>query len=299
MSLRKFNDYFIPVLKVLESGELLHRRKIMEIVGEMEKLSKEELELQTDRGTNIFRSRVNWAQQFLYQAKAIIRPKTAHYQISDRGRTLLEKHPYGFTEKDLLDLFPDYADAWNSRKSKAVVDSCVEDESPIERLEEAILETEESVITQILNILQEAPPLHLEKLSLLLLSKMGYGIGEHTGGPFDGGIDGVIHQDKLGLNKIFVQTKRYKKGSNVGSSEISEFFGAVSKNGAAGGVFITTSTFTQEARKFADNTSPRIVLIDGHEFCQQLVHFKLGVEIVKTYELVKVHEDFFDELFEA
>jgi restriction system protein len=146
-----------------------------------------------------------------------------------------------------------------------------------------------------------ATPKFLELITLVLLSKMGYGDGSdssfvHLGGPGDEGLDGVINQDSLGLQKIYLQAKRYQQGSNIGGPEIQAFMGALHGQGANGGVFITTSKFTKAAEDYvAKNMTTRIVLIDGFELGRLLVKYEVGVVALRSYKVLEIDENLFDE----
>ena len=136
---------------------------------------------------------------------------------------------------------------------------------------------------------------------MILLGKMGYGDGndslEHLGGSGDEGLDGVINQDRLGLQNIYVQAKRYKQGNNIGRPEVQKFMGALQGQGASGGVFITTSEFSRDAEEYvAKNMTPRIILIDGFELGRLLVKHEVGVVALRSYKVLEIDENLFDEI---
>ncbi len=299
-----FEYYFIPVLASLKKNGMMHRRANMEDVAKVENLTPEELEQKTAKGTNIFRSRVHWSQAFLAQAGAITRPQRGYLEITERGIKLLAENPQGFTAKK-FDEFPDYANAWSARSHAGAdsVQSVVSPESnvtPQERIELAVGELETALATDIVQRVRSLSPKFLELVILELLHAMGYGASEtdieHVGGPGDEGVDGVIHQDALGLQRIYVQAKRYKAENTIGRPDLQKFVGALSGLGANGGVFITTSSFTAEAREYANkNLSARIVLIDGNEFGQLMVRHGIGVQKRRTYSIVDIDEDYFED----
>jgi len=276
----------------------------MEYVAIAEKLTPEEIATVNARGTNIFRSRINWASTYLVQAKALARPERGYIEITDRGRQLLVDYPGGFDEKVLRD-FPEWKDAWSGKYSDEYVErhkeKTITDSSPTETIENTIDELEEIVANDLVQRVRGMSPKFLELVVLQLLQKMGYGDDstgiQHLGGPGDEGVDGVINQDSLGLQRIYVQAKRYKEGNTIGRPDIQKFVGALTGLGANGGVFITTSDFSADARDYADKTLPttRIVLIDGSTLGHLMVRHGIGVQVRRSYQLVDVDEDFFEE----
>lgn len=300
--IRKFFNYFVPVLNYLEENGPTHQRVLKESLAALEGLSPEERELTSERGTNIFSSRIHWALQYLYQSGALERPNKATYAINEFGLKLLKENPNGFEVSAL-----EQTDGWKQwevrtqarqgqKESNTVVSS---GETPNENIEVAIDQLETSLAHQLLSRLQEASPKFLEQTILTLLGKMGYGDGldslEHLGGPGDEGVDGVINQDKLGLQQIYIQAKRYMFGNNIGGGDLQSFMGALKGKGASAGVFITTSAFTAAAQEYASkNIEPRIVLIDGVELGRLLVKHEVGVIALRSYKVLVIDENFFD-----
>ena len=304
MTLGNFEYYFIPVLATLKQNGKTHRRENMEHVAKLEKLSPEELAQKTQNGTNIFRSRVHWAQTFLAQAGAVSRPQRGYLEITDRGLKLLAENPQGFKAKK-FDEFPDYANAWSGRYSadgqtNSVADTPDSEVTPQERIESAVSEIESALAADIVQRVRNLSPKFLEVVVLKLLHTMGYGASEslieHVGGPGDEGVDGVIHQDSLGLQRIYVQAKRYKAENTIGRPDIQKFVGALAGQGANGGVFITTSSFSADAKDYASkNLNSRVVLIDGAEFGLLMVRHGIGVQKRKTFSIVDIDEDYFED----
>jgi restriction system protein len=304
MTIGNFEYYFIPVLASLKQNGMMHRRENMEFVAKAEKLSPEDLALKTPRGTSIFRSRVHWAQAFLAQAGAVSRPQRGYLEITERGVKLLEENPQGFKAKKFRE-FPDYANAWGGRNNEDEqnneVGSPPESEiTPQERIESAVSEIELTLATDIVQRVRNLSPKFLEVVVLELLHAMGYGASEtsieHVGGPGDEGVDGIIHQDTLGLQRIYVQAKRYKAENSIGRPDIQKFVGALAGQGANGGVFITTSSFSADAKDYASkNLNARVVLIDGAEFGLLMVRHGIGVQKRKTFSIVDIDEDYFED----
>lgn len=275
----------------------------MDYVAKAEKLSTEDLALKTPRGTSIFRSRVHWAQAFLAQAGAVSRPQRGYLEITERGMKLLEENPQGFKAKKFRE-FPDYADAWGGRNTGDVQGNEIlipsdSEITPQERIESAVSEIESALAADIVQRVRSLSPKFLEVVVLELLHAMGYGALdtsiEHVGGPGDEGVDGVIHQDALGLQRIYVQAKRYKAENSIGRPDIQKFVGALAGQGANGGVFITTSSFSADAKDYASkNLNARVVLIDGAEFGLLMVRHGIGVQKRKTFSVVEIDEDYFE-----
>jgi restriction system protein len=304
MAIGNFEYYFIPVLASLKQNGMMHRRENMEFVAKAEKLSPEDLALKTPRGTGIFRSRVHWAQAFLAQAGAVSRPQRGYLEITERGVKLLEENPQGFKTKKFHE-FPDYANAWGGRnnddeQNNEVVSAPESEITPQERIESAFSEIERALAADIVQRVRNLSPKFLEVVVLELLHAMGYGASEssieHVGGPGDEGVDGIIHQDTLGLQRIYVQAKRYKAENSIGRPDIQKFVGALAGQGANGGVFITTSSFSADAKDYArKNLNARVVLIDGAEFGLLMVRHGIGVQKRKSFSIVDIDEDYFED----
>ena len=304
MTIGNFEYYFIPVLASLKQNGMMHRRENMDYVAKIEKLSSEDLALKTPRGTSIFRSRVHWAQTFLAQAGAVSRPQRGYLEITERGLKLLDENPLGFKAKKFRE-FPDYADAWgrgnaDDEENDEIVSPSDSEVTPQERIESAVSEIENALASEIVQRVRNLSPKFLEVVVLELLHAMGYGASEssieHVGGPGDEGVDGIIHQDSLGLQRIYVQAKRYKAENSIGRPDIQKFVGALAGQGANGGVFITTSSFSADAKDYASkNLNARVVLIDGAEFGLLMVRHGIGVQKRKTFSIVDIDEDYFED----
>jgi restriction system protein len=173
------------------------------------------------------------------------------------------------------------------------------DQTPLEQVSAAVEQLDADVAAELVHRLHAAPPEFLEKAVLRLLVAMGYGGNDgaavHLGGPGDGGFDGVINQDRLGIGRIYVQAKRYKADSTIGRPDVQGFLGALHHAGAVGGVFITTSRFSADAVEFARSITPRVILIDGNRLGQLMVTYGIGVQERQTFRVVEPDEDFFDE----
>lgn len=301
--IRKFHDYFVPVLKYLNENGPTYQKILKEELAKIENLTDQDLTQTSERGTNIFSSRIHWALQYLYQSGALQRPSKATYAINELGKKLLNDNPAGF-DVSVLEETKGWIQ-WGVRtrnRQEALNGAAVvpNEETPNESIEASIDQIESNLAHELVTRLQEASPQFLEETLLELLGQMGYGDGndslEHLGGPGDEGVDGVINQDKLGLQRIYIQAKRYKFGNNIGGPALQNFMGALKGKGASGGVFITTSAFTPAALEYVSkNMEPRIVLIDGVELGRLLIQHEVGVIALRTYKVLEIDENFFDE----
>ena len=311
MAIPKFSDIFTEVLQVLDTEVMLHRSDLMSKVVDLMILTDDEKVATFGGGTNIARNRVHWALEFLCQAGAANRPKRGFAEITDLGRKLLREEKPTLTLETLRKT--EGLKAWKQRsREKAArrrsergeegdsVDFDLSDEgrTPEESIQDSILEIEESVGVQILQRIKDEEPVFLERVVLKLLHQMGYGSSEddleHIGGSGDGGVDGVINQDALGLDQIYIQAKRYAEGV-IGRPQIQAFVGALAGKHAVRGIFITTSTFSRDAREYVENLrETRVILIDGDELARLMIRHKVGVTVIKTIEVPEVDENFFE-----
>ena len=299
----KYFEYYVPVLKYLETNGPTHTRKIREQVATATGITADERYLKTEKGTLIWDSRIYWAIAFLYQSGALDRPERAIYAINDLGRKLLSENPITLDEAILRET--DGYKQWLARmESKPSSSSHVSQkgngEAPQESLEASLAEIENQLAGELVSQIQSMPPEFLEKCVLRLLAAMGYGIDDssmhHTGGSGDEGIDGIINQDRLGLQQIYIQAKRYKTGNDIGRETIQTFMGALAGQGASGGVFITTSAFKQTARDYVTKTmTSKIILIDGVELGHLLVKYEVGVIVKKIHKELELDDNFFDD----
>jgi restriction system protein len=310
MVMPKFNDMFSDVLLVLDEGDTLHRSDILSRVIDRLGLTETEKSETMSAGGNRARSRVSWSLEFLCQAGAAERPSRGYARITELGKQLLAEQPNGVTLKRLKQT--DGLKDWKRRSQAKAEDRQREaalevegendgdgDEStPLEKIENSINQIESAIATQLLERIRAEEPVFLERTVLELLHAMGYGNSKddltHTGGSGDGGVDGLIRQDRLGLEQIYIQAKRYGEGT-IGRPQIQNFVGALSGKGANRGVFITTSRFTAEAREYVKNLlDKRIVLIDGEEFARLMISNGVGVISTKSFKLVEIDENFFE-----
>lgn len=291
----------LPVLKASTAGEV----KISDVVtllGKQLALSEEELsDLLPSGKQTTFANRVNWAKSYLGKAGLITLTKRGHFEISTRGKTVLASPPPIINIK-FLESFPEFKEfrGANGQPSATPQPETVnlKDLTPDEVIRSAYGELHDSLSSELLSKILAAPPEFFERLVVQLLIAMGYGgsaieAGKALGKSGDGGVDGVIDQDALGLDRIYVQAKRYTD-SKVSSGEIRDFFGSLDRFKASKGLFVTTSSFSPAAKETADLLSKRIVLIDGHQLTRLMIRFGIGCRVEETIHIKKIDEEFFE-----
>lgn len=301
MAIPDFQSLMLPVLKEASNGEI-RISEVVAVLGSKLALTEDELtELLPSGKQSTFANRVNWAKSYLGKAGLINLTKRAYFEISDRGRSVLANSPESINTK-FLESFQEFK---NFRE--AVVNNTIEAESesinikelaPDELIRSANNELQQSLAAELLSKILASPPDFFERLVVQLLIAMGYGgsaieAGKALGKSGDGGVDGVIDQDALGLDRIYVQAKRYTD-NKVSSGEIRDFFGSLDRFKANKGLFVTTSSFSPAAKETAEMLSKRIVLVDGNLLCRLMIRFDIGCRVEEIIHIKKLDEDFFD-----
>ena len=292
-----------PVLEVLNDGGTWRKRDLHAAVEDHVGLSTEQRAEVLPSGQGRADNRIGWALSGLSRAKLVDKPARATFTITDSGRALLAAHPSGITDKTLktLPAYQDYVPSGKASSNTVPTPDPVgieDDADPLEQIEAGVTRLHEEVAADLLKRLREQHPDFLEQSVLDVLVAMGYGGTEgraaRIGGSGDGGVDGVIDQDPLGLDRIYVQAKRYASANTVGRPEVQAFVGALHGVGAARGVFITTSAFTSGAREYAQNIGTRIILIDGQRLAALMIRYGVAVQTRQTFTVVEVDEDYFE-----
>jgi restriction system protein len=300
-----YQTLMAPVLHALADGAEQPISQLRSIIAEQIGLTDEDLKATLPSGSRLFVNRLHWTITYLYQAGLVQRPRRAVVQITSRGQAVLDEHPDRVDNSILLQFkeFNDFQSRARGDASPTQADgqeSAVPAETtPIETIAKAVAEANSAVAAELLERVREREPAFLERLVLSVLTALGYrgaaGSAEHLGRSGDNGLDGVIRQDPLGLDQIYVQAKRYAAGHTVGRPDIQGFVGALHGAQADRGVFITTSNFTNEAITYADRVAARVVLIDGITLAQLMVTHNIGVQDRETYVIKRVDEDFFED----
>lgn len=294
-----FQDYFLAVLNQLEKVEFLSRRDLIDHVANEMNLSNEiRAEYLPSQNQPTYANRIGWALTYLSKAGLISSPSRGVWKITNEGIKVQKNPPKDFKIKYLSEINPDFNDFKNSKSKKKSL-SVDEELSPDELLIENYEIIRQAVYEELLEKILNNTPDFFEKLVIDLLLKMGYGDGTDNAGrklgrSGDEGIDGIISQDKLGLDIIYVQAKRWSKGNNVGRRDIQQFVGALSGQNANKGVFITTSSFTSEAREYRPKNDMKMSLIDGQKLASLLYEYEIGVSEERRLILKKLDNDYFE-----
>jgi len=297
----------LPVLKLAADGEEHKFSHAVDALADQFALSQEERnELLPSGSQAVFNNRVGWARSYLKQAGLLGAPKRGFFVITPKGQELLAKNPPEINVT-LLEQYPEFVEFRNRRKEKSESDNestdqtapeQVTNETPEDALASAYKKLRTSLEAEILSAVKESSPSFFERVVVDLLVKMGYGgnrqdAGRAMGKSGDGGIDGIINEDRLGLDVIYIQAKRWE--GSVGRPEIQKFAGALQGQRARKGVFITTSNFTKEAKEYASLIESKIILIGGEQLAKLMAEHNVGVSTVGIYEVKKLDSDYFDE----
>lgn len=289
-----------PVLQTMTDGEVRRRRDIISAARTISGVSEAGMAETLNSGDLRINNRLNWAVQHLSKAQLIEAVSRGRYRITAAGRSWLQEHPEGMTYGEANTFFGPY---WTKQTSSTAPPAPQSEEAPSLQNSGEVMDTAETANRQrigaeLLVALREADPEFFEGVVVDVLLAMGYG-GAHgkgtaIGRSHDGGVDGVIDEDALGLDKIYVQAKRYAEGNNVGKPEIQAFVGALHGQAAQKGVFFTTSAFTMSARDYAAAISTHLVLIDGQRLVELMMHYRVGVQVQRTYVTLELDQDYFE-----
>jgi len=296
MELPKYHETFVPVLEILNSVESLNSRELASRVRDnyYSSLPRELLDKKTSSGSNVLLDRILWGKSYLKMAKFLSYPKRGFVQITNKGKQILERGNLILSELQNDPDFVNHRESIKTKKdNKIQVDTIyTENASPQDLIDSGFSTIETEVKTELLEKLKEIDPYYFEKVILILLRKMGYGDFIETSKSNDGGIDGIINQDKLGLEKIYTQAKRYNE-NKVREKDIRNFIGAMSGD-TSKGVFITTSIFDDFAIKKAREAHHSIILIDGAKLVDLMHDYNVGIQVKTTYEIKELDNDFFE-----
>lgn len=296
-----YQSIMLPLLEFIKDGKEYKMRNVTDELALKFGVSEEEQkELLPSGVAPVFYNRTAWAKTYLKKAGLIDSPKQGIVVISKRGLDVLKKKPTSINVK-FLKQFSEFVEFQTSKREDEI--EITEEQSiqtPEELLETAYQKIRKSLASELINKVVELSPAFFEKLVVELLVKMGYGgsikdAGKAMGKSGDEGIDGTIKEDKLGLDIIYIQAKRWKPGNVVGRPELQKFVGALAGQGAKKGIFITTSNFTKEAIEYTPRNETKIVLIDGHQLAQLMIDYNLGCTPQQTYEVKKIDSDYFGE----
>lgn len=296
MELPKYHETFVPVLETLNNVESLNSRELASRVRNnyYSNLPQELLNKKTSSGSNVLLDRILWGKSYLKMAKFVHYPKRGMVQITSKGKQVLKKGMLTLNDLQNDQDFINHRESVKSKKENELnLDAVnVENASPQDLIDSGFSTMETEVKTELLEKLKEIDPYYFEKVILILLKRMGYGDFVETSKSGDGGIDGIINEDKLGLEKIYTQAKRYNE-NKVREKDIRNFIGAMSGD-TSKGVFITTSSFDDSAIKKAREAHHTIILIDGAKLVDLMHQYNVGVQIKTIYEVKELDNDFFE-----
>lgn len=303
MDMPKFHEFMQPLLEVLQEQGELSRNDAIDAVIEKTGLTQDQLNLsQESNGKSLVRGRIGWASSYLRVAGALIGPRRGYFVLGPNGPALLSLNR-PIRRADLTG-FNEWREHHAAKQAKTAdqpvqaTDLDSEDNTPEDLIEAGVRLIKEQLVSDLLLQMKEMDSHDFEGLVLDVLAAMGYGGGSRqsmqgvTRGP-DGGIDGKINEDKLGLDQIFMQAKRYSD-SSVSSEKVQAFVGAMTSGGCRKGVFVTTSRFTSDAIRFAESIrDPRLVLVDGERLAELMIQHGVGVQTKEVIKISKIDADYF------
>jgi restriction system protein len=268
-------------------------------------LSEEErTELLPSGKQTVFSNRVQWAKSYLNKAQLLEITRRGYFQITPQGQKVLQSAPKKIDNRFLTQfeefrLFRERSSATHETESDTPAPVTEDQQTPDETMRMANRQIETALVHDLLERIREAPPDFFERLMVNLLLGMGYGgstenPGRTLGRSGDDGVDGVIDQDALGLDRVYIQAKRYAAGNNIGPGAIRDFFGSLDRHKATKGLFVTTSSFSSSAKETAEHLSKRIVLIDGDQLAHLMIRHNVGCRIEETLHIKKLDEEFFE-----
>ncbi|HEX7369621.1 MAG TPA: restriction endonuclease [Rhodanobacteraceae bacterium] len=305
MAVPKYDWWYLPLLQLLGDGQMHRMSDVYDELAKNAGLSDTDLAEMLPSGTDrTYRNRIGWARTFLKKAGLVESPKWGHVRITDRGKTALKENPAEINDKWLM-RYPEFVEWMRPPKPSSGSAGAASEhpapnvaaETPRETLERVYSQMNRDLADDLLERIKSVAPAYFERIVVDVMLAMGYGgsrqdAGHTVGQSGDGGIDGIIDEDRLGLDKIYLQAKRW--GNSVGRPIVQAFSGALDGQRATKGVLITTSVFSSEARDYVRQIAKKIVLIDGRQLAQMMIQHGVGVSIEATYSLKRIDSDYFD-----
>lgn len=298
-----YQSLMLPVLRAADHGEVRIGDVIERLAGILG-LGEAALGALLPSGRQtVFANRVHWAKTYLAKAGLVETTRRGHFRLTPRGTDVLQAVPERIDNRFLgrFEEFRTFTNRTNQPDAEAVisVDAESNQATPDEVMRAAHRQIEAGLAEELLDRVRAAPPDFFERLVVGLLLAMSYGgsavdAGRALGRSGDDGVDGVIDQDALGLDRVYIQAKRYAVNNSVGPGAIRDFFGSLDRHKAAKGLFVTTSTFTGSARETAEHLSKRIVLIDGEQLARLMVRHNVGCRVEEVLHIKRIDEDFFE-----
>lgn len=300
MDIPDFQSIMLPILNCLTSGEVVSNAEVInQISDEFELTAEQRAELLPSGKQTIIKNRIGWAITYLKKAGLLKSPKRAHIQITELGQSVLADNPEKINVRFLkqFESFREFHSVKPKQTGEVEENNQELPDTPDEQLQQAYKSLNQSLAEEVLENVKQVAPQAFEQLVVDLMIAMGYGgarkeAGQATKLTGDGGIDGIINEDKLGLDSIYLQAKRWE--NTVHKPEIDKFIGALTIKGASKGVFITTSCFSKGAIEAVNGLNISVVLVDGKKLAELMVEHNLGVSIKETYQVKTLDSDYFD-----
>lgn len=308
MAIPDFQSFFYPVLKYSSEHNEISLNEIREFLTQHFSLTDEEKAERVPSGTQTkFDNRIYWTKSYFSKAKLIENTKRSHFKITDRGRNFLKNFSSSISISDLKTIgefreFNEGVISTDEKKATTTTESVptIETKTPLERLEESYQFIKRELASELLDKIRANTWQFFEDLVIDLMVKMGYGgsrnkAGESIKRTNDEGIDGIINEDKLGLDVIYLQAKMWKEETSIGRPEIQKFVGALHGQRAKKGVFITTSSFSKGAIDYVKSIDPKVILIDGETLTNLMIEYNVGTTPIETYQIKKIDLDYFEK----
>lgn len=303
MPIPDFQTLMLPLLKLASDDETHYIHDAVEdLAGQFSLTEEEKARLLSSGQQPIFYNRVGWARTYLKKSGLLVDPQRGYFRITDQGKSVLEQDPSRIDMKYLRQ-FPEYIEfrqTTRDSEDEDIVEKDLEGLTPEEALEDAYQRIRKDLSGELLEYIQRSSAGFFEKLVVELLVEMGYGGSQRdaaraVGKSGDEGIDGIIDEDRLGLDTIYVQAKKWNPDNPVSRPEIQKFVGALQGKRAKKGIFITTSRFTNEARDYSRTIDSKIILVDGKRLSNLMIDYGVGVSTQTVYELKSLDTDYFGE----
>lgn len=304
MAIPDYQTLMLPLLKLAGDGAVHSKRDaVRELALQFGLSEQEQKELLPSGKQEVFDNRVGWARSYLKMALLIEYVQRGQFRVTDRGKQVLAENPKRI-DNALLSRFPEFLE-FKRRARPAATETnntlavAAETDTPDDLMATGYLNSRRQIEDAVLERVKSCSPEFFERLVVKLLTAMGYGgtladAGRAIGKSGDGGVDGVIKEDRLGLEQIYIQAKRWDNTS-VGRPEIQKFVGALHGKRARKGIFLTTSTFTKDAYEYANGLETKVILIDGTELAKYMFDFGVGVSTESTYVVKRIDNDFFED----
>lgn len=305
MPIPTYEEFMLPLLRFVGDGKEHHIRDVANAIAEELEISQIERDKMIPSGTKtVYYDRAQWAKTYLKKAGLIESVGRGTFRITNRGIDVLNSNPARIDSSYLLQ-FAEFVEFKNTRRDNVAISQSsnqfndATEKTPEEVIDSVLDEIQKSLIEELLDYILSSSPAFFEKLVVDLLQAMGYGgafgTGKAIGRTDDGGIDGYIEEDKLGLDTIYIQAKRWQQSSSVGRPEVQAFVGSLMGAGASKGVFITTSRFSQKAYDYVQTLKTvKLILIDGEKLAKLMIEHNVGVGIERSFSLKRVDRDYFE-----